>query len=361
MAELPAVMLFLISFTVAKFAVSKRVISYPLLFLSGVLSATALHIKFTAAIWGPACFIACAWHGWRTQSKSAYSQQTSQIFARAAYCLLAWLFGFIVIFLLLVKLSPNWDLNLLIGNHLSSAKAPQAELKVLGIAHFITEIPGLTAFAMIGSFWLWKIRAFTGLIFASVAFGTALFVHFFHRPFWYYYYLHFEVPLLFLATYGVAAAWPRFIFTGDENMLAEGRMVLFSLAIALFVSFDAPRAVKEIKEQTQLEKVTQNGVIGVLGGIKNPIKWGYSKRSYLLYHCGIDAPPELAILPEKRFWTGAIDEAEVTKIVERYSCELLVLERFTELKEKCWNDLVSRFYVPVFVDDEVQVFMRRAD
>lgn len=71
-------------------------------------------------------------------------------------------------------------------------------------------------------------------------------------------------------------------------------------------------------------------------------------------------PPEVVVLPFKRFWSGAITEAGVLKTVERYRPEQLLLSKSNELNHRAWRNWVANHYILVAQDAVDQLWVVRA-
>jgi hypothetical protein len=54
-------------------------------------------------------------------------------------------------------------------------------------------------------------------------------------------------------------------------------------------------------------------------------RWVFADRVIYAFWAGVPVPPELAVIPHKRIWSGQLTEVELLKCLERYRPEQMLL------------------------------------
>ena len=308
--------------------------------LSGALMAAALHLKLTAALVAPGLALLC-WrqYGWQG----------------ALRLLGPWCIGFCAVFVGVAWLSPSFRWEWLLGSHWAARAGARDDADfgamwapLLGTDHLpllIGGALGLVAAARTG----WPPVG----VFALGVLGGAFLFKAVAYPWWLYYEYHFAVPLSVLG--GLAMAWAVQALRGQwlrhqdpsqedppraglchERSLPAWVAVWMVAALAAFgVGFgsSAPYALwAHVRVGgRQLDPV----FLPHLQQAAGRVQWCYSTPHHFpeLAHCRILPPPELLILPRKRFWSGQISWLEVTQYLDDYGVELLILQREVELAQ----------------------------
>jgi hypothetical protein len=136
-------------------------------------------------------------------------------------------------------------------------------------------------------------------------------------------------------------------------------MMLAVLAISLWSSFELSRGFENTLLVSQEERTTDNDVVNQIKQYRGRVKWVFTQRNILTAQAGYVVPPEIAVLPLKRFWTGKITGQIILETVKRYQCEVLILYSDGELKEKAWNQFVEDGYVKVWSEDNKCIFVAK--
>ncbi len=343
---------------------------------AGALLAVATQIKLTALIIGPALVAQVVVAYWAKvgrasslpNSGSAVDSDKKKDRLEALSYLGASVLAFAAVFGLLTWWSPVWDWAQLWGSHATAGAAEKAASYGFHPWEWIKGAPG-TILAAGAGVWL---LAWTGrwreLVFPLVLLATAGLVHWFHRPFWFYYGVHFAVPLAFLAGKGVVGLTGMFFSREDIRPGADARptgrqgelaMMAAVFCVALWFGFEGARLIAQIRGIAQAEKVQDNEMVATLKEYQGRVKWAYSRRSFLVYHAGFVQPPELTVLSKKRFWSGSMTEASVLETVRKYDCEVLVLLPEIEMKQEAWKKLVEERYVNVMSSDGATLFVAK--
>lgn len=343
MCELPA-----LSLALASAAAASRLRAFCLgPALSGVLFALSLHIKLTAIIVLPALLVAAWFSG-----------------VRRPISWLVWLGCAVGTFSLLVYLTPGWSWDLVWNSHFE-AKAALA--KTAPSAYRLTwtsflDVPAPVLAATVAAVTPRK-RNHWGveLAFPLALLATAFGIHSVHRPWWWYYDLHFAIPFSMLGSFGFSVLWESaFRRSLHDKTVLRARITPFapaagatigSAVVALWVSFQLPYFIQEVHRLRGGLKSEDSELINSVHGYAPNTVWAFARGPGLTvaFAEGLLVPPELIILSKKRFWSQRITEAEVLQTVQQYEPELLLLPRQTERLPAEWQALLATNYT--FVHD----------
>lgn len=281
------------------------------LFISGVLLACALQLKLTAIIVAPALL---------SQILLLPERNSLTVRWRAGLT-----FGTAVLasYFAIAFMSNGFSPERLFRFHFSS--------KVAAITTGTSSVPFLSAlmdhpevigWASIGLVVLSIQQTWHICGFAWVWLLTAAAVHTFHRPWWSYYYLHFAVPLCWLAAYGILTVISR-------PVAATGRLsivIVSVLAVGTFMFIGTRRLVYTVNSLHNLPAVRDDPMVQEIARNRTRTRWIYTTSPMHAFHAGVATIPELTVLSLKRFWSGQINEAEIWQTVARYAPEQLLLD-----------------------------------
>jgi 4-amino-4-deoxy-L-arabinose transferase-like glycosyltransferase len=292
--------------------------------LSGGVFAAALQIKLTSAVVGPALAVEILL---RAQGLTKASRVRE-----ATRALGIWGGSVVVVYLGLAAALGTVPLGVLWASHFSAQT----------LAH-TGESPGLHFLAPlwfdhIEAVWsagagllllVWR-RDWRRMAFPLVWLLTVMLVHLEHRPWWSYYYLHFALPLAWLAGYTVAellrltwampadrALWVRLQTYGCTGFA--------SLLLALVMAYGGERLIAEVERIRELPRVEESTLVAKMRQYADRTRWVYARHNIYAFHAGLTVVPELAVLPRKRFWSGQITNEQIWATVKRYRPEQLLL------------------------------------
>ena len=219
------------------------------------------------------------------------------------------------------------------------------------------------------------------IAFPLVLLLTLSIVHGIHRPWWNYYYFHFDIPLAWLAGWAVsevagmlwASASPRSsrpsILRSEKNSsqkrksaltpsfvrsTTEGgpslspRRELLAISwqtVGLCVLVAVPVAKSErrlegaIKDIRGRQAANENPIVRKMREYSDRTHWVYSQSGIYPFHAGLTVIPELAIVMPKRFWSGQISTAQIVEVCKRYKAEIVVLPKETLSSE--WANFLN--------------------
>ena len=269
--------------------------------------------------------------------------------------------AFLLVSLLILVTGPRHDPSVMWASHATTRNHPEALNIGLDLIAIARGAPGIVMAAALGLIQLLLLRAWRSLAVPVTLGVTALVVHLFHHPFWWYYEMHFGIALSLLGGIGVPAAIRRYREsspTGTDRR-AEGWMLVGSLALAMIAAVEIPRHYSEIQTIIWSSKIQQNSLVQTARRYARPTDWAYAASSELFHHVGVAQPPEITVVPLKRFWNGSISRNAILEIVRRYDCGMLLLREDRELKLPEWKALLAENFVAVYSDRFQTLFVHR--
>ncbi|RME94995.1 MAG: hypothetical protein D6766_04415 [Verrucomicrobia bacterium] len=310
--------------------------------LSGAVFGAALQVKFTAAVLLPGMavdFLAVRWRHPRRSMSPHHAVAEPGNEARPAggigwHQVLAWLGGAVGVFGLIMWLwyqPGTWAVFL--GSHFSAGTVAGAvEQEVVFEWTMLQEDVGLVAAGLGGLALLAGMRRREALLPAAWLLTVAL-VHQVHRPFWPYYRLHFAIPLAWLGGLGVVeggrALWRRFPPRSRREWVGFGLgWLVWSLVVSAALTLAPEKAWWELRRLRRAPLVAEEDRVAVLRELAPRARWIFTEDRLSAFWAGLPIPPELAVIPRKRWWSGQITPEEVRRCLERYRPELVLLEEW---------------------------------
>ncbi len=330
---------------------------------SGVLMGCALQVKFTAALLLPALAVAWCLPARAGEAHSPAPAAASTV-PSGAPCRFAtrlrglrwhagwiWLAALAAAFGLVVVLSYGPGAWAMFWNsHFSAGTRDRAALVPGFQAARLWDESGLVVAALAGLVVMGLLRR-RELVFPLVWLVTALVVHLQHRPYWPYYFLHFALPLAWLGGAGVVEVfrllWRKLLPPGQQGWtlpcLGWG---LWSLVAAWVISLAVGRGEWELRRlRVALPAVEQEAVQRLRAHAAN-VQWLFTTHLLSAFWAGLPVPPELAVIPLKRGWSGQITADQVRACLERYQPELILLPE-SRIRDWGLEDYLAQHYQPV--------------
>ncbi len=305
----------------------------PLLF-SALIAATGLSIKLTAA------FALVAPFAWLCQRS----------FKRA----LAWGFAAVGLLILGSFLQPGWSWSTMLASHADLGASQAWNFRFdPGVYADAWLMCLLALFAIANGYVKGRLEALAPWLWAE---GAALLIHLVHRPFWPYYDLHLLAPAAVVAGVGAVELWRALRAAGVSR---RQRALALGAAAALCLCWGGQQAnciahqwktSDDFAVSPITKELTRLGRAGHAEFAIEPL-WTFAAGQ-------VQTPPELTILPAKRFWSGQIGEPAIANILRSNHVDALVLGG-GETSEPGWTNLL-RDYAPVVHDAGVVLFERRA-
>ena len=167
---------------------------------------------------------------------------------------------------------------------------------------------GALATAVAGLGWI-LLRRLWKLLFPGVLLITVYLFHCFHRPYWYFHYLHFAIPLAWLS----AVALKEFVAYLLNAKLKQFVRPPFSAALvhllwaglaALLLSDLPQKAAQSWITITAVLLANQDPLVEELRRHAHQTKWVVVDRTICAFHAKILVPPPLAVVSVKRVRSG---------------------------------------------------------
>lgn len=317
---------------------------------SGVLMGSALQVKFTAGLLLPAWAVA-----WWIQSRSNRFDRSDQT-PKAAGPQPAWrgvwlwlgcvagAFGLGVV----LWYGPGaW--GMMAASHFSAATRASATTDGPSFRlAAMQEDAGLVFSALLGLVLQLFLRR-RELWFPVVWLGTAFLVHWQHRPYWSYYHLHFAIPLAWLGGAGLIEGFRLIWRWLPKNSRAGWARPLlawvgWSLAFAAGMSLALEKAVWELGQLRRAELAEHWPTVQILRTHGAGARWVFTPYMQAAFWAGLPIPPELAVIPRKRLWSGQLTPEQVRAALERHRPELILLPM---RREYGLEDYLASRYEPV--------------
>lgn len=318
-----------------------------LLIASGVLFGLALQIKLTAIIFAPAFVVDYVFRRirgpWRLGSIG-----NDAVYGGPAEGML-WCGGVLIssVAVMAAFYRPE-AMTMMWESHFSVGTRHQAEVDeyAFRLGMFLND-PGLLG-SFVGGVALIGRQRRWDLLFPVVLLVTALTVHWGHQPYWYYYDLHFAIPMAWLGGLGVVG-WFKIILNAAVLAATRSRIgiglavAVWSGGVALILAFAPERLWIEFRKLSAPYSAAEHPVVAELRRYAGRDRWVFTDRVIYAFWADRLVPPELAVMPKKRIWSGQLTANAITNWLERYRPEVIRLTpgRPAELG---LEDYLARFY-----------------
>jgi hypothetical protein len=295
---------------------------WTLLALSGGLFASALQMKLTAALTGPALaveiMLASNGTGWFGKARESLRNMT------------IWGMSFVAAYIVLgVALGANFDL--LWASHFSSRMGDELlETNSFAFSFGLLADHTEALWCLSAAVLLAALRNdWRRLAFPVVMLLTVSAIHLNHRPWWWYYYLHFAIPIAWLTGYAISVLLKADCIGDESGHLPFGALPSRLMAIALIglcLFAGGTRLLSEVNGMQALQRVEANPVVAKMTEFAPRTRWVYAAGSVILpFHAGLPLIPELAVVPATRIWSGRLTDAQVLLIVKQYRPEQILI------------------------------------
>ena len=326
---------------------------------AGGMFAVAVGLKLTVLILGPA-LLARWWVGRErivAQPRGTASRGLANAVPEVAIACTA----FILVSVFILVTGPRQDIAVMWASHATTRNHPEALNKSLDLVAIARGAPGILLAAALGLLHLLFRRDWSLIAFLVTLGVTALVIHFFHRPFWWYYEMHFGIILSLLGGIGIPAAIRRYRTASPtgKDLRGEGWMLVGSLALAMIGAIEVPRHCSEVQKIIWTSKTRENSLVQTARRYARPTDWAYAATTELFHHVGVPHPPEITVVPLKRFWNDSISRKAIVEIVRRYDCSMLLLREDPDLKLPEWQALLDEEFVAVHSDRFQTLFVHR--
>ena len=327
------------------------------LIASGAVMGIALGIKLTAILIAPAMLVEIA--------LASQSDQKRLWLKPAVLSAVQWTGSVVIIFGIVNFL---WGR----GSAESSWKAHFSEHTAFGsqtpedfpmpVSVFLDHSECVGA-AIVGLISIAHRRRWREFAFPLTILGTALGIHFVHRPWWMYYYLHIAIPMAWLAGFAVNETVARLsvLFAKIQlNRLSKKTWqgIGLSALIALVLVRSEGRLESGLKDLSERGRIKNSLVLAKMREYTDQSHWAYAQFGDEAYpfNARLPMPPELAVVTLKRFWSGQITVEKIVEICQRYQVEELLLDSSRINYE--WDALLNDYDI-VYKDKMFTLYVAR--
>ncbi len=199
---------------------------------------------------------------------------------------------------------------------------------------------------------------------------TVVLIHAVHKPWWWYYEVHFAIPVSMLGSVGVDGLWWRIWNKNpDPNnqtrlLLAAKRdaaVTLGAAVLSLWLGFQLPYLVKQLSARNHDLEREDADLLGAIHPYAPRTQWVFARGYGLCYAFreGLVVPPELTVISKKRLWSHQTTESGILKTVQRYQPELLILPKETESIQG-WRSFLQANYTFVHHHPLLDLFVLKS-
>ena len=343
MLELPAISLAMLSLWTSELYLPRRRKIW--LLVSAVLFACALQTKLTAALYTPAILSVCLGPLKQTFSPSLPTRWSfwNRIGGLTIWCCTA----FVIFGAILLGFYESDTLSVFLTSH--SHPAVQIASDIGGITFRVSSLfehlaAPLAILAVLASF---RTRP-QNMLCPLLLFLTALCVHLVVRPYWYYYDIHFAIPIAWLGAIGLSE-WFRIMrsqvrhMSQSTSLSAQSAYAGMLLLLAFFCVALPSRMVTEVRRLSGAAKAPDDPCVQALRALASRGRWIFTDRVIYAFWAELLVPPELAVIPLKRRWSGIVTKEYIVDCLERYRPQCIVLSSDAEA-DLDLSDYITRYY-----------------
>jgi hypothetical protein len=99
----------------------------------------------------------------------------------------------------------------------------------------------------------------------------------------------------------------------------------WSVVVSLVLTLVPEKAWYELMRLSAVSPALEDGYVIGLKKHAAQTRWVFTDRVIYAFWAGLPVPPELAVVPSKRIWSGQINETSVMECLERYRPEQILL------------------------------------
>jgi hypothetical protein len=299
------------------------------LVISGVLFGCALQVKLTAVIFVPA--LAADYLVRRIGLGRQLKGPLADSFWKASHEAMVWCATVLLtVGSIVLAFYGSTAFPVFVGSHFSEGTrtAVASDGYAFRSDSVLNEL-ALWVPAAVGIGWIGFKRRWDRLL-PVVLLVTVLAIHVWHRPFWYYYGLHFAIPLAWQGAVGIVesfrALWKMEVGVSLITRFRFGMGLLgWSMLLALVLTLAPERAWHGLRRLCAVAVALEDPMVLVLRKDAGQTRWVFADRVIYAFWAGLPVPPELAVIPRKRIWSGQLTESELLEYLERYRPERMLL------------------------------------
>ncbi len=334
---------------------SNRALSMSLLFASGLLFGLSIQTKIFTLIVLPAVLI-------------SLQGRPATVSRRQAYWV--WFLSVLNIFILvMVFTGENWDEMLIPPLRLRAMVAVNQVFSLHDMFSQITEhFFFLLPFSLVG--------VIVGLLrspresFIPISWlATGVLVFHFHRPLRYHYSPMLEIPLCWLAAIGLCATFmlglrvflwvcyralsneetrpSAYAFAGHATVATLVAMLAIGVAtyLTIALTFRAHYWREQLNPTVSSFSHTSSALVAEIQQFKRHTHWMYTDLPVYAFRGGVNVPPELAVITQKRRQTGFLSDDQILGLIHKYTPEQILIARFSYGTD--FQAILSQDYVQI--------------
>jgi 4-amino-4-deoxy-L-arabinose transferase-like glycosyltransferase len=181
----------------------------------------------------------------------------------------------------------------------------------------------------------------------------SFFVFGMHRPWWNYYYVHTAIPLCWCAAIGIESVWANARW--PQGKLWCVILALYALCAGAWMIERLNLEVQSVRHSPQ---TYTSLFLKEMERYKSQAHWLYAEEPVYSFHAGIPLPPDLGVVVLKRYWSGEMSNARLTKDLMSYKPELILLKN--DSQPRPFRDLINTEYLLIYMDADNLLYVRKS-
>jgi hypothetical protein len=204
--------------------------------------------------------------------------------------------------------------------------------------------------AVAGVFFCWRQRRERPMAILPVVWLAMVLVIFgFHQPWWPYYYVHTAIPLCWCAAIGLEGLFLR--ARAHRKASLRVAVAIFGLCAAVWIGARVYLQIASVRNSPQ---IYNSLVLGEIARLKPFCKFMYTDEPVYSFHADIPMPPDLAVVPLKRLWSGGMSSAKIAEELREIKPGVILLA--TTGTAVSFQDLIDTEYRVVYEDAVHRLF-----
>ncbi len=198
------------------------------------------------------------------------------------------------------------------------------------------------------------------LIFPTLLLLTILFFYYYHEPLWFHHYPLFAIPLIYLFGFGAdlllgLAAHPNFKTSRIWQLFW---LVLLVVPFAQQASLAWEESAQWQAKRVQQEFVEERALVNTIVAHQADTRYLAADLPIFNFHAGILPIPDLAVISDKRWDSGQIDQDQILKGWQQYQPEQILLGRYKKnlLVHPQIIDFLQQHYFLRYGSDSYQLY-----
>jgi len=318
-----------------------------LLVASGGLFGCALQTKFTTVLMLPPILADMVMTGCRIRISGLREKDLPRLgFKTLVQRISYWSAGLTIGVVVIMIANPEETFGPLFEVHFSDAISgiTKADSRLNLSIHSLFKDYPFIIFSLLGC--VVGVYKRNGRVFVPITMlMTAMLLHLWHTPFWRYYYLHIGLPAAWLMGYFVSETCQLVLLDGPVRMNLRYSGRLLGCCLTIFTCFSLLLfAIPDSAAISWLGSTpVDRGLVRSLAACSERGEWIYCRRAIYVFYSDLNSPPELAIVPLKRLWSGELTKPKICELLKHYEVDHIVL--FSHEKEEYMDVILRLGYI----------------